>query len=146
MYELLDADAPGSPQGDAGYGLFDDLGNPKPVAVDIHNMNIILADPDANATTFTPISLAYAVGGESATGNDRHGIRPVGNGSYVVALWDEQSIWNVGTGAEVAPVDRHEVVSLWKRAGILTQYVPRNTIRPRASRRSPERPMSRRST
>lgn len=110
LYELLDAYAPGSRQGDAGWGLFDYTGTPKPVAKAIHNMNLILADNGQQASSFTPTQLAYTVSGKTATSYDMEMARS--DGSYVVALWDEQSIWNTTTGAETSATAHTEKLVL----------------------------------
>lgn len=100
LYQLLDAYAPGSAQGDDGFGLFDYTGAAKPVAVAIHNLNTLLADNAGSAGTFTPTTLSYTVSGEPATGH--HVLMQKSNGTYVLALWDERPIWNGTTGTAVA--------------------------------------------
>ena len=53
LYVLLAAYAPGSPQGDDGYGLFDSSNQTKEVAVALHNFTTLLADPGAGAATWS---------------------------------------------------------------------------------------------
>ena len=110
LYELLDAYAPGSPQGDAGLGLFNSTGAPKPVAIAIHNMNTILADSGSTAASFSASTLPYSVVGGSSTGNNLQLAKS--DGSYVIAVWDEQSIWDVTSGSEIAAVPHQETVKL----------------------------------
>ena len=110
LYELLDAYAPGSPQGDAYYGLFDYTGKPKPVAVGLHNMNALLADKSTLATTFVPKALAYSVTGESSLGH--HLLMQKSDGTYVLALWNEQPIWNESSASQLHAVAHRVEISL----------------------------------
>ncbi len=110
LYELLDAYAPGSRQGNAGYGLFDHNGNAKPVAVAVHNMHSILSDSGATARSFTPTILPYAVSGASSTRRDFAMAKS--DGTQVIALWDEQPIWDVKRGVQLAPVTHQQTVKL----------------------------------
>ena len=130
LYELLDAYAPGSPQSDAGYGLFDYQGNAKPVAVAIHNLNIILTDPGAAASTFMPSTLPYTVGGASGTGHNLEMARS--DGSHVIALWDEQPIWNTTTGMQTAAAVHRVTVTLNGGTGSYTvsEYDPLQGTKP----------------
>lgn len=102
LYELLDAYAPGSSQGDAGFGLFDYTGAPKPAAVALRNLNMLLGDTSPFAQSFGPVPLTYTVAGESSTGN--HLLMQKASGVYILALWDEQPIWNRAAGMQVVPV------------------------------------------
>ena len=110
LYELLDAYAPESPQGNAGWGLFDYNGNAKPVAVAMHNMHSILSDSGATARSFTPTILPYAVSGASPTGRDFAMAKS--DGTQVIALWDEQPIWDAKRGVQLAPVTYQQTIKL----------------------------------
>ena len=57
LYELVDGYAPGSPQGDAGYGLFDYTNAPKEVATALHDLTGLLQDNGANGGSFRHPSL-----------------------------------------------------------------------------------------
>ena len=110
LYELLDAYRPGAPQGNSGYGLFGYDGAPKPVAVALRAMNTILADTGAGAATFTPTMLPYAVSSQSLTGATLAMAKS--DGSHVIALWDEQPIWDASRGVQLAPITYQYTVKL----------------------------------
>ena len=92
LYELMDAYPVGSRQGNHGFGLFDVDGAPKPVAVALRAQNAILADPAADAHRFAPHPLAATVQGAGAT--VFHLTMARSDGATVLALWDEQPIWD----------------------------------------------------
>ncbi|MGH7035123.1 MAG: hypothetical protein ACREFL_15430 [Stellaceae bacterium] len=94
------------------HGLFDDFGNAKPAAVALHNLFALLADGGAQALSFAPGKLDYALSGMPAptTGVSGSGGQQVllqkSDGSFWLALWNEQILNNTATGADisVAPV------------------------------------------
>ncbi len=103
LYDLMDAYAPGSPQGDDGFGLFDYTTAPKPVATAIHNLTSILQDSSGSANV-SPGSLDYSISGLPSTGNSLLMEKP--DGDYVLSVWAEPEIWNSATQSEVgAPTD-----------------------------------------
>lgn len=110
LYELLDAYPPGSRQGDAGYGLFDSTGKAKPVATAIHAMNAILAASAAAASSFSSMPFAVTFGNESATAH--HLVMQNASQSYIVALWDEQPIWDAAGGTQLVPTAHTVSVSV----------------------------------
>ena len=101
LYELMDAYPVGARQGNAGFGLFDVAGQPKPVAAALRAQNAILADPAADAHRFTPRPLAASVQGAGATAH--HLLMARADGATVVALWDEQPIWDGHARTPIAP-------------------------------------------
>jgi len=110
IYDLMDAYAPGSRQGDDGYGLFDYHNAPKPAAVALHNLTQILADPGANATSFTPVPLNLSISGLPASGNAL--VAEKSNGVYEIILWQENAIWNGSTGKQL-PITTYTVSVNW---------------------------------
>lgn len=110
LYELFDAYDPGSPQGDAGWGLFDSAGGPKPVATAIHTMNAILDDTGKNSSIFALTPLGITVSSESTTSN--HLLMQKSDGSYVLALWDEQPIWDGVRNVEIPGIAHKVSVSI----------------------------------
>ena len=110
LYELLDAYAPGSRQGDAGYGLFDATGAAKPVAVALHNLNAILADTGAQAERFVPAPLSYTLAGQDSTTSSL--LLQKSDGTYILAIWDEQPIWNAANGTQIVPIGHQVTLSL----------------------------------
>ncbi len=99
LYQLLDAYAQGSPQGDDGYGLFDPTNTPKEAATAIHNLTTILADPGANSMTFTPTPIDYSLTGLPATGNSL--LIEKSSGAQDIVVWNEPQIWNANTDTEI---------------------------------------------
>jgi hypothetical protein len=99
LYQLLDAYAPGSPQGDDGYGLFDSTNAPKEAATAIHNLTTILSDTGANAATFSPTPISYSLTGLPADGNTL--LIEKSNGAQDIVVWAEPQIWNPNTDTEI---------------------------------------------
>ena len=110
LYQLLDAYAPGSPQGDDGYGLFNTDNSPKPAAFGIHNLTAILADTGAAATTFTPAVLPYTLSGLPQTGNSLEVAKS--DGTTDIVVWAEPTLWNATTKSEVAAPSETVTVAL----------------------------------
>lgn len=132
LYELRDAFPPDSPQGDAGFGLFDHTGTAKPVAVSIHNLNVLLGDTSPAAQSFGTVPLTYTVSGESGT--DNHLLMQKASGVYIPALWDEQPIWNRTAGAQTFPVSHIVTVTVGGRAIAYTgTYDPTAVLNPVAT-------------
>ena len=109
LYDLLDAYAPGSKQGDDGFGLFDYNNQPKAAAVALHNLTTLLADPGAS-DSFTPTPINVAVKGVSSNGGSL--TMEKSSGEYDIVVWDEPAIWNPLTGIESkAPIEIREYQS-----------------------------------
>ena len=103
LYDLLDAYAPGSKQGDDGYGLFNPNNSAKPVAVALHDLTSILSGNASNANLTTG-SLDPTFSGLPSTGADL--ILQKSNGAYDIVVWAEPQIWNAAKGVEVgAPTE-----------------------------------------
>ena len=100
LYQLMDAYKPGSPQGDDGYGLFDENNKPKLAATGIHNLAAILADTGATASSFTATALDYSVSGLPSTGNSLEISKS--DGTTDIVVWAEPQLWNQSTKSEVA--------------------------------------------
>ena len=98
VYQLMDAYAPGSPQGDDGYGLFNPDGTAKPSATAIHDLTTILFDSGSGSTTFTPGTLDYSVSGLPSSGNSM--ALANSDGTFDIAVWNEPQIWNSTTQTE----------------------------------------------
>ncbi len=110
LYDLLDGYAPGSPQGDDGFGLFDSTGAAKPAANAIHNLTTLLQDSGANAATFQPTPLTYSISGLPSDGNSM--VMETSGGTYVIAVWAEPQIWNNSTSTEIAAPTENVTVTL----------------------------------
>lgn len=122
VYQLMDAYAPGSPQGDDGYGLFNPDGTPKPAATAIHDLTAILS---AAGTAAKPITIAppdYAVSGLPSTGNSMAIADP--DGTFDIAVWNEPQIWNGATRSETAPSGTPVTVHLGGTYASVSVYDP----------------------
>jgi hypothetical protein len=99
LFNLLDAYAPGSKQGNDGFGLFDYNNKPKEVAFGIHNLTTLLADTGAQAGSFALRAFNPTVTGLSAAG----GVLTIekSNGANDLVVWDEPEIWNKALGIEI---------------------------------------------
>jgi hypothetical protein len=98
LYQLSGTTAAGSI--DSGFGLFDAQLRAKPVATAIHNLTTILADPAADAGSFTPHALDYAISG-LPEGAHSLLIEKAG-GTYELMIWAEPDIWNEAADAAIA--------------------------------------------
>ena len=122
VYQLMDAYAPGSRQGDDGFGLFNPDGTAKPSTTAIHDLTTILADPGATAATFTPGTLNYSVSGLPASGNSMAIAQS--DGSFDIALWNEPQIWSGATRSETAATPVPITVQLGGTYASVSVYDP----------------------
>lgn len=99
IYQLMDAYNTGSPQGNDGFGLFEEpsVGNtvPKMAGTAIHNLTTILSDTGSTAKTFTPATIPYSISGLPSTGNSL--LFQKSDGSYWLAIWAEPPLWDSAT-------------------------------------------------
>ena len=122
LYQLMDAYAPGSRQGDDGYGLFDPTTAPKEAATAIHNLTAILQDNGTNAASFVMGSLAYTIQGLPSTGNSM--LLEKSTGAYDLAIWNEPQIWNASTKQEITVAPTTISVVLGATAGKVEVFDP----------------------
>jgi hypothetical protein len=122
LYQLLDAYAPGSPQGDDGFGLFDYTGAAKPAATAIHNLTTILSDAGSNATSFTPGTLGYSVSGLPSTGSSY--LMEKSSGAFDIVVWNEPQIWNSSTKTEITASSTPVTVNLGQTFGTVQVFDP----------------------
>jgi hypothetical protein len=122
LYQLMDAYAPGSPQGDDGYGLFDPNNAPKEAATAIHNMVAVLSDTGSTSTTFATGSLAYTITGLPATGNSL--LMEKSSGAFDVVVWNEPQIWNSTSNTEISIAATNVTVNLGATYGTVNVFDP----------------------
>lgn len=122
LYDLLDAYAPGSPQGDDGYGLFDYTGAPKPVAVGIHDLTTILQQTIAGGADMPAGGIGYAVSNLPADGNSMMLVKP--DGADVIVLWAEPQLWDNATNTQLTAPTETVTVSLDAYYATLSLYDP----------------------
>jgi hypothetical protein len=90
-------------------GLFTDAGAPRLTATAIRNFFGLLSDSGSNALTFTPGKLNYSLTSLPSNTGTTGGYQLLlqkSDGSFWLALWNEQPLNNTSTGADltVAPV------------------------------------------
>jgi hypothetical protein len=123
LYELLDENAdPNNTNSDQHWGLFNNDNSPKPVAVGIHNLEAILKDTAATATTFTPGVLPYTVTGLPWAGHTM--LLEKSTGAFDIAVWNEQPIWDPSAGTEIAVAPTSVVVSLGSTFAKVEVFAP----------------------
>ena len=110
LYELMDAYAPGSAQGDHGWGLFDYTGAAKPAATAIHNLTTILRAAGAGAVATQSTPLTYDVSGLAANGHTT--MLQNADGTYDIVVWAEPKIWDPAAGQEIAASSQTATVTL----------------------------------
>lgn len=131
LYDLLDAYAPGSRQGDDGFGLFDENNRPKLAATALHNLTTILGGGDAAPATTTANGFAPTITGLPATGQSL--VLQKTAQTFDLAIWAEPQIWSKATGTEVAAAHANVNVDLGARYGTVLVYDPLTGSAPIAS-------------
>jgi hypothetical protein len=108
MYALLDAYAPGSPQGDQGWGLFDYTGAPKQLAIALHNLHQIIKDAgrESDYIIYPNFTLSGLPVGGSSLALGRH------DGTAMEVLWAEPPLWDAASGTERAIVPQTVEIEL----------------------------------
>jgi hypothetical protein len=98
IYDLIDdgSDPPQTNREDH-FGLFHFNGAPKPSATAFHNLTTLLADDRANRHSFQPESFAFTALGVpyNHTGNTL--ALHKSDGTHVIAVWNEQQLWDPDT-------------------------------------------------
>jgi len=108
-------------------GLFDDFGNAKPAAVAVHNLFALLADSGAQGLSFSPSKLDYALSGMPAISSGYGGHQALfqkSDGSFWLALWNEQALNNTSTGADISIAPVSITLTLGAIAKSITVYDP----------------------
>jgi hypothetical protein len=88
LYELLDEKAdPNNTNPEMHFGLFNNNNTPKLAAIAVHDLTAALADPGANASSFTAGTLNYSATGASA--GDQSMLFEKSTGEFDIALWND---------------------------------------------------------
>ncbi len=122
LYQLFDETTnipPNTPFG--ALGVFNADGTAKPVAVALHNLSTLLADPNAPAS-FQPGGLDVSVSGLPATASDT--LFQKSDGTFELVLWNEATNWNPATQAEVAASPVQVAVHLAAGWGSISVFDP----------------------
>jgi hypothetical protein len=98
IYDLIDdgSDPPQTNREDH-FGLFHFNGTPKPSAMAFHNLTTLLADDRANRRSFQPENFSFTALGVpyNHTGNTL--ALHKSDGTHVIAVWNEQQLWDPDT-------------------------------------------------
>jgi len=124
LYQLLDAYAPGSRQGDSGFGLFDYTGAPKLAATALHDLTAIIGGAGTGTvSTGGAISsaISFSVTGLPSTGN---ALELTGSPDDVIALWAEPAIWDEETGTNLTAPTEHVTLTLPETYSTLALFDP----------------------
>ena len=145
---LYDAfDDPTLTSNEDNFGLFTFGGEPKESAVALHNLVTILADPGADASSFTPGSLAYSTTGlngniDPATFDQDFSYCILGsvsltlptygysylmeksNGTFDLAVWEEPELWDIAAATELSPPSIPVTVTLAQQVASIEVYDP----------------------
>jgi len=130
FYYALDDDNSGA------HGLFDELGNAKPAAVAVHNLFALLGDAGAAAQSFTPAKLDYRLSGMPPASAGRGGQEALfqkSDGSFWLALWNEQVLNDPKTNADIAVPPVPVTLTLGTVASSITVYDPLRGVAPIAA-------------
>ena len=93
LYDLMDAYASGSRQGDDLWGLFAYAAGAQkftPAATNIAHIVKYVADTDENAGSFVPAAVDYTITGMPPTGHCL--LIEQSNGTYILAIWAEPAV------------------------------------------------------
>lgn len=111
-YELID-EGVSTTDREKNWGLLRNDGSPKPAFTVTRNLVALLADP---GPAFAPGRLDYALGNASAATHQT--LLQKRDGRFYLVLWQEVSVWNVTSKADVANADRPVTLSLVSPAGV----------------------------
>jgi len=125
LYDLIDdgADLPQTNREDH-FGLFHNDGSPKLAATAIHNLTTLLADPGAGSGNFPLDGFSFTATGVpyDYTGNTMQFQKS--DGTHVVAVWNEQQLWDPDTQAATPVQHFPTTVDLHQKYGTVLIYDP----------------------
>ncbi|MBJ7519656.1 MAG: hypothetical protein JHC84_08175 [Solirubrobacteraceae bacterium] len=113
IYELANTETTNNRQN--GFGLVEWDGTPKDQYLALRRMLDKIKDPGATATpAYTPPKLRMTVTDAAGNADPRVRSRVWGkrDGSYVVALWQDGSVWDTATKTDVTPAARQVRLTL----------------------------------
>jgi hypothetical protein len=135
VYELLDEKPdPQNKNGEMHFGLFRNDNSPKQVAYAIRNLTSILnASTTRRASGAAAGTLAYTLSDMPVSGNSM--LLQKKDGRFVLALWNETSIWNRATGAPITSPPASVKLDLGAKTSRVDLYDPLVSATPLASHR-----------
>ncbi len=109
LYALIDNVLhPASTDLEGSFGLFHGDGTPKAAAATLHDLLAFVADAGSEAARFTPAPLPAILRG--AAPDDHHLLLARSDGSYVLALWPEPTIWDDAARCPIRPATHRVIV------------------------------------
>jgi hypothetical protein len=133
-YQLWDAWGPPR-SGEEAFGLFDHLGNPKPLARGLHNLVGVLRDEhhDARQCPTTPLDFSLSGNlGKQPHNGVYHLLMQKCSGSYYLAIWREGIVWNAAADEAKELKPEMTTVHLTNVATKVEIMEPLEKIEPRA--------------
>ena len=122
LYDLIDDGAdPGGTNQEDHFGLFRFDGTPKPAAIAIHTLSVLLADAGPASRTFQADGLPFTAAGVpyNYTGNTL--ALDKSDGTHVIAVWNEEQLWNTDT--QTAIPAQHVPVTVTLASAVATVLV-----------------------
>jgi hypothetical protein len=110
LYDLVD-DGTNPTDLESNFGLFDQAGNPKPVATNLHNLMTVLAD---SGTVTSPGTLSYSLAGMPGTALSM--LLQKSDGSFWIAVWNATASLSNGTSDVVPPTSNITVTFAKKQS------------------------------
>ena len=107
--------------------MFDFQGQPKPLAVAIHNLMVLLEDSSPEAKTFAPKPRPFTLSGN--LGSEPHDgvyrlLMQKGDGRYVLAVWREGELWDAKADKALPLAPQMTAVELAEPAANVEVYDP----------------------
>jgi hypothetical protein len=118
-YELIDQGISTSDR-EKNWGLLRNDGTPKPQFTATKNLITLLQD---RGSSCSPGSLEYTLSGDLTT-QVHHTLLQKCDGRFYLALWQEVSVWNTSSKADVSNADRAISLTLSRPAGAINVYRP----------------------
>jgi hypothetical protein len=123
IYELIDDHTgPGHDNLEYEFGIFDAQNRPKPAAIALRNLLLLLHDSGSDSKTFRPRQLHYALAGMPPTGNSLTFEKS--DGSFNVVLWNEPPIWDPVTHEDVPAQSSSVTLGLGQEFSVVSVYDP----------------------
>ncbi len=122
LFNLIDQPDPANTEREAHFGLFRTDYSAKPAAAALHNVTTILADNGANASSFTTRDVGYSVSGLPFTQASMQ--LQKSDGTHVIAVWNEEALWNSDAATEIASPRYNTTVSLDRAYDVVRVYDP----------------------
>lgn len=122
LCELLDNGLNPTTTVEGRLGLFSSDGTPKAAATAGRDLDAILSDDAANASTFATGALDFAVSGLPSTGKTL--LLQKADGRYDLVVSAEPDIWNEATRTAVAAPGSQVTATLGQTAGTVSVYDP----------------------